>query len=156
LRVRLTLDEDGAFICTNAKLGPPQTAWTYFLSSQRVFSGDPLLRHKTTWRELYETEAAKTTADEVIFRNERGDITEGSRSNIFARIGGKLLTPPLEDGVLDGVLRREMLETGQCKEATFSAVDLERAEEVWLGNSLRGLIRATHKPEATPNVITKS
>ncbi|HEY1710098.1 MAG TPA: aminodeoxychorismate synthase component I [Rhizomicrobium sp.] len=142
LRVRLTLDEDGAFACTAAKLGPPQTSWRYLLSSRRVSSGDVLLRHKTTWREMYEAEAVNAKTDEVIFQNERGEITEGSRSNVFVRIDGKLLTPPPEAGLLDGILRREMLDEGACAEATLTPADLERADEVWLGNSLRGLVRA--------------
>ncbi len=141
-RVRLTLDEAGAFICTTAPLGSPQMCWSYALSRERVRSGDLLLRHKTTWRDLYEAEAAKGGADEVLFLNERGEVTEGSRSTVFVRIAGTLRTPPLEAGVLDGVLRRELLTTGACIEATVTVEDLVRADEVLLGNSLRGLIPA--------------
>ena len=47
-----------------------------------------LLRHKTSWRELYEAEAKRLGTDEVIFCNERGELTEGARSNIFVKRGG--------------------------------------------------------------------
>jgi para-aminobenzoate synthetase/4-amino-4-deoxychorismate lyase len=146
LRVRLVLDEQGAFACTVAPLGPVPERWSYALSPYQVESGDLLLRHKTTWRHAFEAEQARLAkiadADEAIFLNERGELTEGSRSSLFVRRGGKLLTPPLSSGLLDGVLRRELLESGACEEAILTPRDLAAAEEVLLGNSLRGLIRA--------------
>ena len=146
LRVRLALDEAGAFACTAAPLGPTPPRWTFALSPHRVASEDLLLRHKTTWRDLYEEEQARLAqtagADEVLFCNERGELTEGSRSTIFLRRGRQLLTPALSCGLLDGVLRRELLEQGRCEEAVLTPDDLAAADEVLLGNSLRGLIRA--------------
>ena len=43
------------------------------------------------------------------------------------------LTPPLDCGLLDGILRREMLETGACEEAVLTPADLETADEVLFG-----------------------
>ena len=107
-------------------------------------SADELLRHKTNWRSFYDDEQARlarlTGCDEAIFLNERGELAEGSRTNIFIRRAGKLVTPPLTAGVLDGVLRRELIENGACIEARLMPEDL--AGEVFLGNSLRGLIPA--------------
>ena len=138
LRVRLTLNEDGEFDCTTAPLGKSQSHWAYRVSQRRVQSGDLLSRHKTNWREPREPLPG---CDETIFLNERGEIAEGSRSNIFVRRGGALLTPPLSAGILDGVLRRELNEQGKCREETLMPGDLEDGE-VFFGNSLRGLIRA--------------
>jgi para-aminobenzoate synthetase / 4-amino-4-deoxychorismate lyase len=87
-----------------------------------------------------------------VFLNERDEVAEGSRSTIFLRRDGELLTPPLSAGILDGVLRREMLSTGECREATLTLGDLECADEIFLGNSLRGLIPARYAgswPSAT-------
>jgi para-aminobenzoate synthetase/4-amino-4-deoxychorismate lyase len=146
LRVRLSLDEQGTFSCAAAPLGSSPVRWTYGLSPHRVFSGDLLLRHKTTWREFLDAEQARLAgscaSDEALFLNERGELTEGSRTSIFVRRGGKLLTPPLSSGLLDGVLRRELVESGQCTEAVLTPDDLVTADEVLLGNSLRGLIPA--------------
>ncbi|HEV2653023.1 MAG TPA: aminotransferase class IV, partial [Rhizomicrobium sp.] len=136
----LTLDEKGAFACTSAALGATPAQWTYTVSSRRVQSADQLLRHKTTWRALYDQ--PHPGADEVIFCNEHGELTEGGRTSLFIRRGGRLLTPALSCGLLDGVLRRAMLDAGECIEAVLTPADLERADEVLLGNSLRGLIRA--------------
>ena len=151
-RVRIVLDEAGNFEATSAPLGQAPSQWTFALSPQRLDSGDVLLRHKTTWRELYETESARAAkslgADEVLFLNERGELTEGSRSTIFLRRGEQLLTPALACGLLDGVLRREMLDSGRAAEAVLTPDDLAAADEVLLGNSLRGLIPAVSAQSA--------
>jgi para-aminobenzoate synthetase / 4-amino-4-deoxychorismate lyase len=140
LRIRLTLDEAGRFEATAAPLGPLAEHWRFAISPQRVQSGDALLSHKTDWRELYEREFARAGLDEVVFLNERGEIAEGSRSTVFIARSGKLLTPPLIAGALGGVLRRALLKEGHAAEATLFPRDLDG--EVYLGNSLRGLVRA--------------
>ena len=146
LRVRLTLDERGVFACTVVPLGPAAPRWSYAISPYHTRSDDLLLRHKTTWRSFYDAEqqrlATTVGCDEAVFVNERGELTEGSRSNLFVRRGRQLFTPPLSCGLLDGVLRRELVETGRCAEAVLTLDDLATAGEVLLGNSLRGLIRA--------------
>lgn len=139
-RVRLTLNEAGLHRATSHDLPPHPAHWTYAVSPERTDSGDVLLRHKTSWRDLYEEEAKRLGTDEVIFCNQRGELTEGARSNIFIRRDGVLLTPPLEAGVLDGRLRAELIAQGQAREAVLTLQDL--AGEIWFGNSLRGLIPA--------------
>jgi para-aminobenzoate synthetase/4-amino-4-deoxychorismate lyase len=145
LRVRITLSEDGAFACTTAPLGKTPSRWTYAISPKRVQSSDLLARHKTNWREIWDDEHARlsreTGCDEVIFLNERGEIAEGSRSTVFVKRGGVLLTPPLSAGILDGILRRELIDQGKCREATLTPDNLCK-DEVFFGNSLRGLIGA--------------
>ncbi len=138
LRVRLTLDETGAHRATAHPLDANPPHWTYALAPQRTDSADLLLRHKTSWRDLYDR--PHPGCDELIFRNERGELTEGARSNLFVERDGLLLTPPLAAGVLPGILRAELIEQGRAREATLMPDDLEG--EVWFGNSLRGLIRA--------------
>ena len=140
LRVRLTLDEAGRHDATAHDLPGNPPCWTYAISPERTDSRDPFLRHKTNWRELYENAVKRLGADEVVFVNERGEITEGARSNIFVKRDGMLLTPPLEAGLLDGRLRAELIAQGAAREAVLTADDLEG--EVWFGNSLRGLIPA--------------
>ncbi|HWU55969.1 MAG TPA: aminotransferase class IV, partial [Rhizomicrobium sp.] len=121
-------------------LPPNPPHWTYAISPERTDSRDLFLRHKTNWREFYENEVKRLGTDEVIFLNERGEITEGARSNIFVVRGGVVLTPPLMSGLLDGRFRAEMLARGRAREAVLTQDDLKG--EVWFGNSLRGLIPA--------------
>ena len=138
LRVRLTLDEAGRHEATAAPLEANPPYWTYVIASARVTSTDLLQRHKTSWRDLYEKEAG--LADEVLFCNERGELAEGARSNIFIARDGMLLTPPLSSGALDGRLRAELIASGKAREAVLTPADLNNSL-VYFGNSLRGLIR---------------
>ncbi len=138
LRVRLTLDEAGRHDAAAYDLPASPSYWTYAVSPQRTDSRDKLLRHKTNWRELYESEVKRLGSDEVVFVNERGEITEGARSNIFVARGGVLLTPPSETGLLAGCLRAELIADGRAREALLTPDDL--LGEVYFGNSLRGLI----------------
>lgn len=148
-RVRLLLRADGRISLSASafELPGPGAVIRYALSSRQTNSGDALLRHKTTRRALYDAEYAELQrtagCDEVLFTNERGQITEGSRTNVFARIGSEVLTPPLACGLLDGVLRRHLLQSRRdVREAVLFARDLAAAECVYLGNSVRGLVRA--------------
>ena len=140
LRVRLTLNEVGEHKASAYELPPNPVHWTYAVSPERTDSSDVLLRHKTSWRDLYEDEIKRLGTDEVVFCNQRGELTEGARSNIFIKRDGVLLTPPLDAGALDGRLRAELIAQGQAREAVLTPDDL--AGEVWFGNSLRGLIPA--------------
>lgn len=78
---------------------------------------------------------------DLVFLNERGEVAEGARSNIFVERDGVLLTPPIESGALPGVLRADLLARGQAREAVLRPADL--AGGFWMGNALRGLIRVT-------------
>jgi 4-amino-4-deoxychorismate lyase len=148
LRVRLTLAEGGKTEVTAQPFAPlaPGTVWTLRIAETRLDANDPLLRHKTTRRQIYDAaraEVAREEADEVILLNQHGQACEGTITNIFADFGdGVLLTPPLGCGLLPGVLRGELLERGKTREAVLTEDDLHSANAMFAGNSLRGLIRA--------------
>ncbi len=152
-RVRLTLD----------RRGQPRTEATplaevpLVLRRAAVFpepadSADPFLRHKTTHRPFYERALAWASArgaDEAVLTNERGEITEGTRTNVFVRQGGRLWTPPLASGGLGGVFRAHVLATDpNAAERVLRVEDLVRADAVYLGNALRGLQAVTVRTEA--------
>jgi 4-amino-4-deoxychorismate lyase len=148
LRVRLTLAKDGTATGTTAPFEPlsTDTTWTLRIARTRLNSGDPLLRHKTTRRQVYETaraEFSRDEVDEVLLVNERGELCEGTITNLFVDFGdGVLATPRLDCGLLPGVLRAELLDEGKAREAVFGMDKLKLAGAVFVGNSLRGLIRA--------------
>ena len=87
---------------------------------------------------------AESPVFDLVFVNERGEIAEGARSNVFVERDGVLLTPPLTSGALPGVLRAELLATGRAREAVLYPADL--GGDFWLGNALRGLIPVRLKP----------
>ncbi|MBV9061550.1 MAG: aminodeoxychorismate synthase component I [Alphaproteobacteria bacterium] len=143
-RVRLVLSDRGEFQCRVTSLEAAVDGWRYIPSPHRVLSTDLLLRHKTSQRELYDAELSRVMAvgcEEVLFLNERGEVTEGSRSNLFVEVEGMLATPPLSCGLLNGCLRQELIDTGLCRERTLYPSDLDR-HPVFFGNSLRGLLPA--------------
>ncbi|QGM96200.1 aminotransferase class IV [Methylocystis parvus] len=146
LRIRLVLSRDGAIETSAVPVEPipPGTVWRVALAKRRFDSGDPLLRHKTTRRALYEDELAQAVrscgADEVIFLNERDELCEGARCSLFVPTENALLTPPLSCGLLAGTLRAHLLAQDRAREAVLRLLDLEKG--FYLGNSVRGLVRA--------------
>ncbi|MCS7199197.1 MAG: aminodeoxychorismate synthase component I [Caldimicrobium sp.] len=98
--------------------------------------------HKTTHREEYDRaylKAKELGLGEILFYNERGELLEGSISNIFLERGGHLYTPPLDLGILPGILRKKLISEGKVKEAFLTLEDLKNCSNLWIGNSLRGL-----------------
>jgi para-aminobenzoate synthetase/4-amino-4-deoxychorismate lyase len=148
LRVRLLLAEDGKASVTVAQqpATTPDAVMRFVISDTRLDSTNAFLFHKTTRRELYDREwqhyADTVKSDEVLYLNERGELAEGSRTNVFIERGGELLTPSLSSGLLPGVLRSELLRTGKAKEAVLTLEDVSRADAVYVGNSVRGLVKA--------------
>ena len=108
------------------------------LADVSVDSRDVLRYHKTERRELLDGARKRSGVDEVLFVNERGELTEGSYQNLVVRLNGKLLTPALGCGLLPGVLRAELLERGIVAEAVLTPDDLQHADGLWLINSVRG------------------
>jgi 4-amino-4-deoxychorismate lyase len=148
LRVRLSLNVSGKITISSDRFIAPgdDAVWSLRIAKTRLSSRDPLLRHKTSRREAYESaraEFARAEADEVLLLNENGEVCEGSVTSLFVKTpSGRLLTPALDCGLLAGVLRGEMLENGSAVEAKLFLPDLLKAASVFVGNSLRGLIPA--------------
>jgi 4-amino-4-deoxychorismate lyase len=148
LRLRFVLHGGGELESAAAPIEPvaPDTVWRVAVARRRFVSDDPLLRHKTTRRELYESELAEAHArcgaDEVMFLNEREELCEGARTNLFLARGGLLLTPPAECGLLPGTLRANLLASGRARETGLQLTDLGEGAEFYMGNSVRGLVRA--------------
>jgi para-aminobenzoate synthetase/4-amino-4-deoxychorismate lyase len=89
-------------------------------------------------------EAVDKGFDDVLFMNQRGEVTEGAISNIFIEKDGRWLTPSVECGLLAGVYRRHLLETlPRVEERVIYVGDLRTAEAVHLCNAVRGLRRVT-------------
>ncbi len=163
-RVRLLLDRTGRISITSAPLPPqaPSSTFTYVISNQRIDSRDPFFRHKTTRRQLYDGEHARlsklTGCDEVLFLNERDELVEGSRTNVFLERDGMLVTPPLTSGALPGTLRRALIEDDPqvASEAVLTLRDLETTMRVLFGNSVRGLQQAKRLQTTVPGVLQAS
>jgi len=148
LRVRLALQRAGAATAAAQAYEPlpADKVWRLQLARIRLDSGNILLRHKTSQRQVYthaRSEYLATRADEVLLANERGELCEGTITNLFVDFGdGPLATPRLDCGLLPGILRGQLLDEGRAMEAIYSFDDLKAAKAIFVGNSLRGLIPA--------------
>ena len=148
--LRFLLAEDGTITVTSTAIQLPtkNTVWRFVISDQRLDEKDPFFYHKTTRRQFYDREMerqkALTGCDEVVFLNKKGELTEGTRTNLFVELDGRLFTPALTCGLLPGTLREELLDLPRAaaSEAVLSPQDLLGAERIYLGNSVRGLVRA--------------
>ncbi len=146
-RVRLELFGDGTSAVTALPFVPQQesTIWSVKIATAaRLSSKDPLLRHKTSRRTIYDAaraEFSRDEADEVLLCNEKGELCEGTITSLFVEDGeGRFLTPPLSSGLLSGVLRTSLLCARKARVQVLKPEDL-KDRIVYIGNSLRGLIR---------------
>ena len=143
--VRLELGLDGE-LCLRTRPKPVTIlgAITVLVSPFRTDPGDPLLAHKTTARHLYERERQRALASgchEAVFVNRFGHVTEGAITSLFARFDDSWVTPPVEDGLLPGIWRADFARENQAVEQSLTLDELLVADEIVLGNSLRGAIR---------------
>jgi branched-chain amino acid aminotransferase len=108
-------------------------------------------------------EAQKEGFDEVVLLNERGEVAECTAANIFTVKNGKVFTPPLSSGCLEGVTRGILFEIApeagfSLVEQTFRPEDLYSADEVFITSTNRSLISvgeiAGHKIAAAPGPLT--
>jgi para-aminobenzoate synthetase/4-amino-4-deoxychorismate lyase len=147
-RLRLDLAHDGSMALTVDELLPTLEIPALYVISEHPLPENEraLVGHKTTFRRTYDTAiryAESVGAFDALFFNDRGELTEGARTNVFVRSNGYWWTPPLECGLLPGILRARLLNhTTQVQERVIRRGDLIRAEAVILCNGLRGIIRA--------------
>jgi branched-chain amino acid aminotransferase len=103
--------------------------------------------------------ARKRGGSEAVFANTRGELCEGTGSNIFVVTDGELVTPPLESGCLAGISRALVLEWCDAREATLPMDVLEGAEEIFLASTTRD-IQPVHRCDSrefdAPGPVTKS
>jgi para-aminobenzoate synthetase/4-amino-4-deoxychorismate lyase len=159
-RVRLLLAGDGAVTLSASACGQEKTLAAgsseklpqVRFSSARTDSHDTYLYHKTTRRKLYNQEREKAVNDgyyEVLFVNERGEVTEGAISSVFIKKGGVFYTPPLQCGLLPGVFRSHFMAVSPKPviEKILFPADLADADAVYVANSVRGMLQVAVKPD---------
>lgn len=141
--VRLLVQKDGTY-STEYKPIKDITTTEIKIAEDIMFSENIFLWHKTTIREHY-----KKTSDLIkkglyfdkIYFNEKGELTEGSRSNVIIKQNGILYTPPVFCGLLNGTYRKHLLKQGKIFEKTMYLDDVLNAEEIYCINSIRGMVK---------------
>jgi len=142
VRVRLVLKACGRFKIEHKELpGAPSGPRYLAVSRYKTRSDDPFLYHKTTFRSLYDREHARYAArgyDDVLFCNEKNQITEGAISNVFVQMKNRFYTPPLACGLLNGIHRQIFMKKVRAEEKIIYCDDLKKADKIILTNSIRG------------------
>jgi len=103
---------------------------------------------KTTNRLLNVTAsiyASENGLDNCILLNDSKNVVEALQGNIFMLIGNKLITPPVSEGCLNGVMRKQILgiakkiTTIEVVEEIISPFDLQKADELFITNVIKGI-----------------
>ncbi len=142
-KLRVLLEPDGSVLCEATDLSPLPDVIRVALAVDPVDRESVFLYHKTTRREVYErARALRPDADAVVLWNREGEVTEATESNIVIVREGIKVTPPVECGLLPGIMRAALLASGEIVEARITREDLREASEVWLINSVRGWMKA--------------
>ncbi len=139
-RVRLLLSPSGAIAIESAPLPQSPAQATVAIVPLPVAAADFRLRHKTSARDFYDDARKEAGTFEVVFEDADGFFTEGSFTSLFVPRGDGLVTPPLRHGLLPGILRADLLESGRAIEAPITRADLTAG--FFIGNAVRGLIPA--------------
>ncbi len=142
-RIRVVLHRDGAVRVEVTELDATPDPVLLEVAERPVRSDDALLFHKHGDRSGYLAHrATRPGADDVVLFNERGEATETTTANLAVRRRGRWYTPALGCGLLPGVERGRLLESGTLSERVIALDDLRGAEEIAVLNSLRGWRRA--------------
>lgn len=156
-KVRLLLQPSGKISLSHTDMQSiaDNVVYNLALSDVVLEKSNVFTRHKTTKRAILDQarekakldaayHAANQQIDEVMFCNRQGFITEGSFTTIFVESDGIFYTPPLSAGLLNGVLRRYLLDTqpDKYKIKNIKFIDLKSTDTIYVGNSVRGLIKA--------------
>lgn len=154
-RLRLDLSPNGELQVSTGILDaltePVKIFWAQDILpiNAEMYSGNALLRHKVSTRDLYDQawqEAVQLGGFDALFVNEQGFVTEGGRTSIFIKPKDQdeWLTPPISAGLLPGVMRAALLAdpSMNAHEANLTIQDVCMADEIILSNALRGRIKA--------------
>ncbi|MET0240655.1 MAG: aminotransferase class IV [Sphingobium sp.] len=141
-RIRLLLSRRGAAaVDVRALAGWRQAVVPVAVVPRNTGGDDPRLRHKTTDRTVHDSCLAQGGTFEVVMADADGCLTEGTYTSIFLERGDRLVTPPLSRGIIPGILRQQLLESGEAVEGDIRPSDIDG--NFFIGNSVRGLVAAT-------------
>jgi para-aminobenzoate synthetase/4-amino-4-deoxychorismate lyase len=142
-RVRLVVSRDGTPTIQCTPFVPDTRQWRVAFSPMPIDARDRFLYNKTTHRTVYDdARRSRPDVDDVILWNERDEVTESTIANVVAEIDGARYTPPVACGLLGGVFRRELLESGRIYERVLTRDEVRLAPRLWLINSLREWVDA--------------
>jgi para-aminobenzoate synthetase/4-amino-4-deoxychorismate lyase len=138
LKVRWLLSADGRMHTEAAMLTGNGEPWTVGIALNACHHDDVFLYHKTTNRHVYDEALRRCPGcSDVILVNEQGFVTESCYANVVLETHGNRVTPPVSDGLLNGTFREHLIARGELHEQPVTVDMLQRADRLWLINSVR-------------------
>jgi para-aminobenzoate synthetase/4-amino-4-deoxychorismate lyase len=134
------IDESGNHKIEQSLINPEESAEikTVKLAKEAINPKNIFLYHKTNNRKYYDDIVLDSYgSDDVLFWNHRKEVTETTIANFVARYGKQYFTPPVECGLLPGVYRSKLLESGKIEERILTIDSLKKADEFFLISSVR-------------------
>jgi len=144
-RARCLLNAVGEFTLELHAFALNDEAVQIRLADRAMLAPSEFILHKTTHRPEYEFFQKQAQGDfDVLLHDQHGHLTETCRCNVVLKIDGEYLTPQIsaDSGtyLLPGVLRQRLLRENTIRQSALTVQDLQRAQAVWLINSLRGWV----------------
>ena len=134
-RLRISLSKSGEIELSRQVLTPLSPGFCQAkLCLQEADLNQSFTYFKTTYRPHL-----SIGEQEKIYHNKSGELLETSIGNLVLKIVGKFYTPPIRLGILPGIYRQHLLETGQVEEKVLTVPDLDQAETIYGCNAVRGL-----------------
>lgn len=131
-----------SFVLATVAYDPPRTPMDVIISGIRRNETSPTSKYKTLSyldNVMARREAETQGAQEALMLNTQGRLAGAAAGNVFLKLKGEIVTPPLEDGALPGVMRAALLEAYPAiVQRPISAEDVAAAEAGVISNALQG------------------
>lgn len=137
--LRLLLYKNGEIKLEILPFKPIQSR-TIKIAKNKLESRNDALYHKSTLRAHFvQTPSKQNKIFDFIYLNDRGEVCEGSRSNVVILQDSVLYTPSTKSGLLNGVLRDNFINSKILREKSLTLKDLQNAQKIFCINSVRGV-----------------
>ncbi|MGM0568451.1 MAG: aminodeoxychorismate synthase component I [Elusimicrobiota bacterium] len=148
-KIRITLDKEGK-IDIEQIFFKEKNKYSLCISSVKTDPTDVFLYHKSTCRPLYKNQLKKAVEQgyyDILFFNDKNQLSEGARTNVYIKKGGDIYTPPLSCGLLNGTVRNSLIKRGKAVEKIISPRDLIHADAIFISNAVIGFRKALLKSD---------
>ena len=140
-RLRISLSKSGEIEVSRQILEP----FSLIFCKAKLFLQEANLDQSFTYFKTSHRPHLSLGEQEKIYHNVKGELLETSIGNLVLKMNGKLYTPPVRLGILPGIYRQHLLETGQVEEKVLTLTDFAQAEAIYGCNAVRGLYELSVK-----------
>ena len=134
-RIRISLSKSGEIEIDRQVLTPLSSSFC----QAKLYLQEADLEQAFTYFKTTHRPHLTVGEQEIIYHTADGKLLEPSIGNLVLKMNSKLCTPPSSLGILPGIYRQHLLESGQVEEKVLTLSDLKQAEVIYACNAVRGL-----------------